>query len=397
MKPQTKGAKIRRFTLATVLSSAAMGVHVQAQDAPSEASVEWLRWGPIDLRPRVATSLTYDDNITLSRSDEFSDFFWSFTPGLSLMAGERLTSETPFVSVDYDANLMVFNEHTEFNDLNHSLGMEGRWPMAKLTLGMTGGYDMLSTPLIYTSDRIDRSLYRLGLTAHYQYSEKTSFDINGHYDAADYGNRLIGSKQWSNDDWMNHQLTGKLNLGLGVTFGYLEPDLGPSQKFQRISMRANYVLTYKLNLDASVGEEFRQYEGFPMSVTPVFSLGATYRPVDRTTIRLNGYRREQSSVTVIDANQVTTGMSLNVRQQVWDRIGVSAGGSYENSEYRAVRQGVSFGRSDDYFAVNIGMDITLTQRWNAGLTAQHRENTSDSPNGIVFDDNQVSLQTSYSF
>lgn len=371
----------------------------RAQEAESEltSGEDWLQWGRVSFRPRASTSLTYDDNITLTDTNEFSDVFWSLTPGLSLVTGDVLSSETPLFSLDYDANLMVFNDHTEFNDLNHSLGARARWPFAKLTLGASLGYDLLSTPMIYTSDRVERTLYRLALTSHYQFSEKTSFEINGRYNEADYDQQLIGTKDWSNDDWMNYQITAKVNLGIGATFGWSEPTSGPKQQYQRAMLRANYNLTYKLNLDASAGGEFRQYEGFPMSATPVFTLGATYRPMDRTTIRLSGSRREQSSITVVNANQITTGFSLSVRQQVWDRVGVSVAGSYEESDYRSVVRTVSFDRTDDFYSVNVGADVTITPRWKAALTAQHRESTSDDPSGIEFDNNQVSLETSYSF
>src|SRR5690606_26511903 len=102
--------------------------------------------------PRASTALTYDDNITLRPRDELSDVFWNFTPGVSLVAGDILSRETPLFSLDYDASLMVFKEHTEFDDLNHSLGFDARWPMAKLTLGANGSYDILSTPMIYATD-----------------------------------------------------------------------------------------------------------------------------------------------------------------------------------------------------------------------------------------------------
>ena len=384
---------------------------------------EWLHWKMFNFRPRLATGVTYDDNIDLRRKDELQDIIWNVSPGILAEAGDRSAGEK-FLSLDYAPNILKFTEHDEFDAVDHSAQLRGLLPFAKLTLGGSAGFQQLSTPEIELGIRVKRDLYTLALTSSYEVSPKTSLELNGSYHETDYGDRrFISSQEWTGQAWVNNQISSKVNVGFGLVGGLLQQDQGPSQIYERVLFRAIYTLTYKLDLTASVGGEWRQYQPFshvtgirivitPTSTntfpvvtqekaasrfSPVFDIGATYRPREGTSLKLLAYRRDQNSPTIAGYNYLTTGISVSVRQRFWERFAVSFGGSLENSSYHSDLQNQTLDHDDNYYGVNAGLDALITQRWTAGVVIQHRSSDSNKPYGTIFKDNQVVLQTSYSF
>ncbi len=419
------------------------GVSLRGQETDSgstELASEWLHWKMFDLHPRAALSQTYDDNITLRQTNALKDFITSIAPGFSLSMGDAAAAESKFLLLDYGANLQYFADHEEFNSIDNTVKLNGLLPFSKLTLGANIGYADVFSSVVDLAERVEQRIYNVGLNSRYEATAKTSVEVNGNFRRTDYpDSTLIGSQELSNDNWINNQVSAKINLGLGLTFGTLDVDQGVSQFYERVLLRAIYSLTYKLDFNASVGVEFRQYQssdtkivvsaeqitvttnvsgtnivlttnstfvpiatntvhqsGFS-SASPVFNVGAVYRPWEGTTFSLNASRHEESSPTESGYNYVTMGISANVRQRFWDRYAVSFGGSYENSSYTAVSMDQKSGRSDNYYSIKLGVDALITQRWTVGAFVQHRGSDSNVEGGNIYDDNLVVLQTIYSF
>src|SRR5207247_8546029 len=93
--------------------------------------------------------------------------------------------------------------------------------------------------------------------------------------------------------YVNYNWTPKVVVGIGGTAGVaLVDDPNPDQTFEQANVRFSYQATGKLFFNASAGVEFRQFNGNRSErTTPVFELGAIYRPFDGTTITLAGVRR----------------------------------------------------------------------------------------------------------
>ena len=263
----------------------------------------------------------------------------------------------------------------------------------------------------------------MAATSRYEISPKTSVEVNGGFNRTDYNDRrLIGSDEFFNQNWINNQVSSKVNLGFGLGAGVLTQDRGPKQTYERALLRAIYVVTGKLDLTASAGIEWRQYRAFnnvvgliiltPTNVTftttniaekaasrisPVFDIGANYRPREGTAIRIDLFRRDQNSPTLAGYNYIRTGVNVGLQQRLWERFTASFGGTFENSSYHAELRNQNVTREDYYYAVNAGLNALITQRWLAGVAVQHRSSDSNEKGGTIFDNNQVIVQTSYSF
>ncbi len=410
-----------------VLSSASALAQEAVTPGSVEVSSEWLHWKMFNVHPRLATGLTYDDNITLQHTNALSDVIYNLTPGVSVVGGDPLAGDK-LLTLDYLANIQFFLEHKEFDAVDHVAKISGLLPFAKLTLGGSAIYEKVRTPDVVLGLRVQRTGYGIGLTARYDLSPKTSLEENFTYRKTEYAEKgLIGSREFFNDNWINHQISSKVNLGLGITLGKLDQDFGPAQTYERLLLRAVYTLTYKLDLTASAGGEWRQYRSFDQvvgrlviisgpptnsmtntvpivahekassSFAPVFNIGAIFRPREGTTINLEAHRSDQNSPTLAGYNYTLTGFSVGVRQKFLQRFSANFGGSYGNASYHAASKNRGLTREDSYYAVNAGVDALITKRWVAGISALHRSGNSSDSSGTIFDNNQVTVQTTYSF
>ena len=357
---------------------------------------EWLRWWIFDVSPRLAAQTIYDDNITIRSDTKEGDAIFTASPGLTAVAGDQLSERPRLLTLSYSPTFIKFLENSQYDSIDHSGSIRGIWPFSKLTLGFSQTYDQSSGGVVDIGNRVDRKSYNTGLTSSYELSEKTSFEINARQAIQDYPEPYIGTKEWSNDDWINYLVAAKVVLGIGFTFGYIDVDRNPGQQYERLLVRAVYKLTYKVDVTASVGGELRQYEDGPSRAGAIFSLGASYWPRDGTTINLEAHRDNRNSALFAGQNYISTGFSLSVRQRFMDRFFVAVGGSYENAAYESAINGVAATRSEDYYLANASADIAITARWLAGLFFRHRENIS-SIGGLSFNNNQIGIQTSYQF
>src|SRR5439155_3863109 len=121
-----------------------------------------------------------------------------------------------------------------------------------------------------------------------------------------------------------------------------------------------------------------------------FTLGATYRPLENTAIKLDAYRRSQTSVVLKDQNYTTTGFSAGVRQLLFENYAVNLTGGYEASDYTSNRPGVAATRNDKYFFIQIGLDWNPMDRVTVGAFYQYRDNDSSDPHHS-FNNHQVGL------
>jgi hypothetical protein len=349
-----------------------------------------------DVRPRVAGRVMYDDNITIRSAHRREDVIWMFSPGLSLTAGDAFGRDSKLLVLDYSPAFHLFTDYSEFNSIDHVARVSGIVPFARLTLGATHTFQQLSGEVIDVGNRVDRRVFHTVLSSRYELSEKTSFEINGRHTRSDY-QRHIDSTDWGNDNWINYQIFPKLSLGLGASFGWIEIERNPDQTYQRAMLRALYQITGKIDLNASAGGEWRQYDDdTPGSFAPVFSMGAGYRPRDGTSLSLQAQRQVQHSVFLGGHNYISTGLAGTVRQRFLEKYFASVGASYYNLNYRAARAGVVADREDDYFLIRTALESQLTERWRAALFYSYRENTSNRER-FAFTKNQIGLESSWAF
>jgi hypothetical protein len=266
------------------------------------------------------------------------------------------------------------------------------WALPKLSLGVNQTFQRTSSALVETGDRRRQTMYSTQLTTRYELGERTSIEFDPRLTISETA-RLIGSTEWGVDAFFNREVTQKITASLGSSTGYVEVEQSPAQIYERPLLRLMYVATEKINFEGSAGGEWRHYNsGRSDTFSPVFGLGAAYRPLEGTSLTLAAYRRQTVSALMTGENYVATGVSAGIRQRLLDRCSVSLGGSYENRDYQAAGNGVTATRQDDYYQLRVGLGVTIRRNWTADAYYQYGKNTSnDSTHRST--DNQLGLQS----
>ena len=345
-----------------------------------------------DVTGQAGASAVYDDNIYIKAVGHEGDLIWKLSPGVSATAeggGEKR------LTLSYTPAFNFYTRQPQNNSIDQAATFAATWPFARLTLGVSQEFQSSAGSVVDVGNRVNQTTYITSLTSKYLLSEKTSFEVNGRYTILDFEN-LIGSTELVNENWINYQVTPKVQLSLGFTLGHRQAQLEPTQTYEQVLMRAVYVLTGKLSLNASVGGEFRQYAGGPPSRPGlVFALGAAYAPREGTSVSLEAHRHNENSAVLRGQDYVTTGAALIVRQVLWEPWSASLSVGYDLAEYEAASTSIVATRKDNYYSVGLEIDYKITDRWQAGLFYQYRKNISSSSFG--FDNNLIGLQSVYSF
>ena len=361
-----------------------------AEPVPAAPPKRW-QWSQ-----KFTLGVSYDDNIFISAPHKEADAIFKLSADFGLLWGDYLNKEENFLSIQYAPSVSLFAEHREQNAFEQDAALAGQWRLTKLTLGAQARVQSLSGGDVDVGERAERNLYRIALTSKYDYSDKTSFEINLSQNTADYRTHL-DSVEWVNRNWLDYQLWPKTRVGVGMTLGYLEPEGGDSQTYEQFLARVALPATGKLSFMAEGGVEIRQSVGAEgKRTTPVFRGGVSYRPFDGTEVSVEASRRNYSSASLAGQNYTATGVTATVRQRFFQRFFLTLAAGYEDAEYQATDAKVSPSRHDQYLFVRPGISVAVTKRSSLELYYQYRRNESTAASSS-FENNVTGIQASISF
>jgi hypothetical protein len=362
---------------------------------------------------RLNVHSVYDDNINISQGQSDSDFYTAIEPSIMLGFGDFTSREGNFIRLDYLASVFLFADHSENDALQHVFQLEGQYQLNRLTLNLTQSIQILDGTDVRSLDsagnfgqqvnldvagRTRFNIYTTHVNAAYYLTGKTFLSVGGDYTDSDY-HSLISSDTISGNLFLNYNYGPKLVVGLGGTAGWNRVDAPtPDQTYEQANVRLSYQVTGKIDVRASAGIEFRNFEGQGRDqyVSPVFDFGLNYVPFDGTTFSLAANRHLLNSAVLAGQDFAATSFTVSASQRLFDRISVAGNVGYENSDYfSAIAGGVS-NRTDNYFFVEPSIAVRVTRFWTVGAYYLHRANDS-SFNAFSFHDNQVGVRTSLTF
>lgn len=359
---------------------------------------------------RFAMRGVYDDNINISSTNKIHDFYMAFEPGFSLGFGDLTEKQENFIGVDYGTTIQRYIDHSEADSEQHAIKIMGQYRASRLTMTLGQDIQVLNNASIIANsatDVLNRDVasrtsvrtYTTRLGASYYVSGKTFLSSDLGSAITDYDS-LISSSVYFGDFFVNYDYSPKLTIGIGGGAGYNSVDSAtPDQTFQQIRGRFSYHASGKVSFNASVGAEFRQFEGDMRGtyVSPVFDLGATYQPFDGTSIDLVAGRQTLNSASIAGQDFASTTLSVTARQRLLRRFQLGLMLGYENADYfSATSTSVASERSDNYYSVQPSIDVTMTRFWSLGVYYLHRTSESSFEN-FTFHDNQVGLRTAIKF
>lgn len=375
-----------------------------------------LRLAGMDIFPHASGTVLYDDNVTIGHTNQIDDVIWKVAPGITITGGdvgaylpgavtlEQLRSflyyslvddvSKPgrFFGFDYTPSLNFYTDHSQFNDVGHSVKFTGGYALTRLALGLD--FDMnreqLKNNSVGTLTKVAN--YDTRLRALYDFNDRTSAEVGARYRRTDYEvEGYQGYQEVSNENWLNRKFADRLSLGLGMGVGRVIPQNSESQTFEQGLVRAVYRLSGKLFLSSAVGMEFRQYDsGESGTVNPVVAVSGTYQLREGTTLNLEGHRREQPTVTG-GYNSTQMGAILGVRQLLFSRLYAGASAGYDNVKYNGTERNLSSARSDDYLFGRLTFDYEFNRHFTGTIYYNYfRDNSSEDQ--FSYDNNLLGLQ-----
>jgi hypothetical protein len=363
----------------------------------------------------------YDDNVLITENNPISDVEWTLSPGMTVVAGdvssylpgpvtlnqlrglrdnsgiEDTSKPQRYLGVDGTLGANFFTDHDDLNNVDSWAGLSAGYAFSHLSLGLDQDFSWTKVKDNDIGARVSEEVFDTKLRSRYEVNDRSSFEVNGQYYRLEYpGTSYEGYQEFRNEDWFNREVGARLSAGVGAAFGWVFPDVASRQTYQQGLLRAVYLLTGKLYLDASAGVELREYQsGANDTVDPLVSITAIYRPRELTTVTLEAHRRDRPSFDG-SYNYQDYGFSAGVRQGVLGRIYVGLTAGYDNYDYTQVQSGPSNNRSDNYYFVQIKMDYEFNPRWMASLFYTHLQNESNLPDRS-YADNMVGLQGTWRF
>lgn len=370
---------------------------------------KFLNIGPFSIRPHFVGAAFYDDNITLAPEGQgrkiLRDLVWSLSPGVTAAVGDfHAGKQGNYLSLDYTPTVTLYTTHNDFNALDHNVQFDGGWHGSKLTLGLGQSYLTGSGGFVETGGQVEREVYNTGLTANYQFSDKTSFDLNGRQSISSYqprnntgGTNLESRNEWSVEALGTYKFSEKVKLGAGVVAGWRDIRNSPNETYQQLLARGSYLVTEKIDVSLAMGAQWSQFQG-GLNEGPkfVFDLGGTWQPRERTTLSLDVFRREQSSVAFSAQSYTVTGFRAGVRETIGQKWVAGLAGGFEHSAYFETTSGDPTSHDNDYWFVGPTLDYNFSDQWTVGLFYQYRRKDSDNPS-FGFANNQAGLRTTFRF
>jgi hypothetical protein len=324
----------------------------------------------------------------------------TLAPSIDLIASDMEDRMGKVLQVNYTPGFFFFfgDDVSDRNRVNHSANVSGQLGGAKLELGFDQSFRFTTGPVLDLGTSADRMFYDTRLTSRYNVSEKTSIDVNGSVRVLSYNeDEFSDTLNLANDNWLNYNYSAKLRLGLGLVFGYTDIEDNDYQTFQQMRARATYAIAEKVDLQASAGGEWRQFDsGIDDTLNPVWNVGAAYRPRDSTTIQLALYQRYESSSRTGGQSYLNTGVTVSLRQMLMQRLALNLGGSYSMADYESTIPGGRADRNDDIYGARVSLDFYLQPKWTVGVFYNYSMRDSTEPT-VEFERNRVGLQTAWTY
>lgn len=361
---------------------------------------------------RLASTLTYDDNIFIQPSQKQADYYFGVTPLIAAGWGTFQADPTNVTGVgsrfpeitarDYLGNAILFRyaptfllfvHHRDQDAVNQDAMVGGRWVSDKLTLDGAARFQTLSAPDIDVGNRINSEVTSALLNAHYQMTQRTSLDSRFALQHDSYQGGL-DSTDLEITSLLNYQIRPKTMIGIGAGLGYTTVEGGQDQYYEQGLFHARWEPTAKLSFQGTVGVEVRQITNGATRVTPVFEAGINYAALDSTVFRLSASRHTETSALYFEQDIQRTTIEASIRQRLLQKIYLTVSGGFQHIDY--VNAGASANRTDNftYFGIQSAWEVT---KW-LSMRASYRHQDDDSSNGdFSFRRNLTDFQVNIQF
>lgn len=379
-----------------------MDVFALPGEATDNSIPQFLRYGPLMLRPHVGYRFTYGNGVQSSLGNQQTTAIQELSPGLRLDLGTHW-------SVDYTPTMRFYSDSKFRDTVDHAIALTGGVQLDNWKIGFSHGSAFTTTPLVETGGQTEQSTHSTGLTASRAFTPQISADF-GLNQQISLVSGFQDSYHWSTFDWLNYQFWPRLTVGIGAGGGYTKINDNSQtrntnnldQTYEQLQARVSWRATEKVSFQINGGLDARQFNtaGSGNSLNPIFGAGIQYEPFKTTQISLTGNRTVSSSDYYLAAQQVeATSVSLNLNQRLLRKFTLGLGVAYAMTDYGTSAGAASasaVNRSDDDVSFNVRLSHPFFKRGTWSVFYQYGDNRSSQP-GYSFQSNQTGFEISYRY
>jgi len=384
--------------------------NVHVSDSPDALARTWdenleslFRYGSVDLKPHFAYSLQHNDNIFAGNGvTEVDDLIHEVSPGLkleSIPGGISGIGGYPlYFEVDYTPTFRYFQETSAQNNIDQTARFTVDQPFQRLGLGATFNFLETENPFIEAGNRSPKTIYRGSLSAIYELGGKTDLEF-GLYGEVRNFEGLIGTKQWNNMDWINYEVTEKVEMALGAGVGYTDVEGNSNSITEDLQGRIRFAPTAKLASTLTGGVQRRQFQdvvGDDSKLSPIVQGDLTWFALDNTMLRLQGAHRVAASNFVLANIEDTTSFSATVRQRVMRKVDISVSGGigFIDSEGFGVTTPSAGSRDYKFSQITGAYSLVTRGKVSVFYRVQDRSGNAQVNASVI---NVIGMELSYQF
>lgn len=314
------------------------------------------------------TEARYEDNLTLSDSNEESDEVFEFVPGAEIAFGKNSLTKGSLVAYE---RFTAYSSNPELNDSLANILFKSNYDGAKLKLGTNASFRESSQNSrdARGATLVRRNYTNAGVNGEYALSEKSKFALGASYSDTDYKSAGF-SDQDSYAIPANYffAISPKIDLSAGLT--YRETDVagaGADSEDIYYNVGARGQFTSKLSGSFSVGLNTREYDNGDDESGLGLKAGLAYDFSPKTTFTVDLSRDFETGA---DANGIeNSSVTLGARTSLTAALSANVSLSYQQYDY------LNISRSDDYVVGSIGFAYTYSQNlsFDAGYTFNDNE------------------------
>ena len=360
---------------------------------PEETIEDRRRRGPFTLSLNVGSS--YDDNIFLSPTEKVEDYIYAISPSIEIGLGDAAQKQSSYLLINYDPTALFFQNSPDENAVDQDISTTIAYRTGKTGITAKGRFQTLSGSLLDLGDRADRSVTTASLGFSYGWGRKISVDALLAYEDTDFDD-FLDTTTYSAEVALAYKATEKTSFGIGARAGTVETSDGiADQDFSQAFISVTTDPRAKLSFRARAGADLRQTPAGDR-VTPIFAVGTTYKPRERTRISLDGVRDVQVSSADEGTGFTRTSVILGLEQSVGRRWTFGLDLGFEELAYDAVAANVTTDRIDELYFVRPSARYEFRENLSGRIFYTFRDNSS-TEDSQTFTNNQAGIELGYEF
>jgi hypothetical protein len=360
-------------------------VFIPATEAARSDLPEIFRAGPWSFRPHFDYQFLYGDGIQSTPAVRGATAIHTLTPGFTVEYGRHW-------ALGYSPSFTLYSNNHFHDTVGHSVFLSGATAYNDWQFGLSQTFASSEQVLSETGGQTEQESFVTTVSATRALNDRLSADFGFTQSIADTQG-FQGSRDWSLNAALNYQFWSRLSVGVGTALGYVDVDIGPAQVYQQLSAHAKWRITDKMGVSVNAGGEAREFDGADTLFSPTYGMSFQYQPRERTQLSLGVTR---NIVPSLFAGQVTetTGLNVNLYQQLFKQFRLSVGAGYNLEEFT-----LSNGRNnrrDEITTYNATLSHPLFKRGTLSLIYQYSDNRS-SDGQYTYRTDQFGASFNYSF